>query len=150
MEQCLQYDSDGNIYPLPFGPTKDVNGTSPYADMPFCINPIEIIFLSLIGVSVCLNLWNIWHLCFEFSNIGKARSRAKSFRYGDHRRSTLAVIFEPPSKFSNFVHPTIFYILGNTEMRTSKMAQQNNRISRVTWRTGSEGDNTGSLRSGSV
>ena len=35
-------------------------------------------------------------------------------------------------------------------MRTSKMAQQNNRISRVTWRTGSEGDNTGSLRSGSV
>ena len=153
MEQCLQYDSDGNIYPLPFGPTKDVNGTSPYADMPFCINPIEIIFLSLIGVSVCLNLWNIWHLCFEYSNIGKVRSRAKSFRYGDHRRSTLAVIFEPPSKFSNLVlsmNPN----LGNTEMRTSKMAQLNNRISRVTWRTGSKDDQpdvrTGSLRSESV
>ena len=88
-----------------------------------------------------------------YSNIGKVRSRAKSFRYGDHRRSTLAVIFEPPSKFSNLVLP-MTYNSGNTEMRTSKMAQLNNRISRVTWRTGSEGDQpdvrTGSLRSESV
>ena len=46
MDQCLRYDENGNIYPLPFGPTK----TSLYSNAPFCVNPIEMIFLILIGI----------------------------------------------------------------------------------------------------
>ena len=46
MDQCLRYDDNGNIYPLPFGPTK----TSLYANTPFCVNPVEIVFVILIGM----------------------------------------------------------------------------------------------------
>ena len=45
MDQCLRYDEQGNIHPLPFGPTQ----TSLYANTPFCVNPIEIVFVVLIG-----------------------------------------------------------------------------------------------------
>ena len=105
MDQCLRYDDSGNIYPLPFGPTK----TSLYANTPFCVNPVEIVFVILIGkhsfmqgliylgLSIMINLASILHVLFEISRKTSKRSSDISeigFREFNHRRSTLAVIFD--------------------------------------------------------